>query len=199
MDYKKSAALAQFWDFYRFSTAATVSASVVQTSFSFWDGPVPDLNSAITNDTVLNLTTLLANLGLDSTKFIGATCPNDIQAGSSIFIDPTDLGAVHFRNSRSTNTMQAQKTGAPTLCLFLFAWAGATGTPLGGMGNNITYANFIAGSYDMVNGDTYIGILTAGDETSDAEVRLLGGQVTAGSAYRLSDFTINVAPAYVKN
>lgn len=195
-------ALAQSWDLAPFSAGVSGNTGLTA-SFSFWDGAMPDLNAVFNPDTITTLSTLLTALGLDQSRFIGAINPSNLQAGTTNWIDTNVPGLVNIRNTRSVRNMVAQKSSSPTICLMIYIpdWNATMTNFAGGSNAAITWAQFMAQNLNLgvvTSGGATIGLFTAGDEQSDAEVRLLGGSVVSGNSYRLSDLTLNIAPAYFK-
>ena len=95
-----------------------------------------------------------------------------------------------FQLGKSDLTIQAVASEAPTWVMITTSsnssWASTNKT-------HTSYQSLLdASTANMAADYCSILMLTCGDETSDAEVRLLGGQVVAGSQYRLSSFTVEI-------
>lgn len=155
-------------------------------TYLFFDGEMPDLMEKMKNLPTADYTlaVVLGRLGFTEDRYIGALTPNNTNAYNTLNSTGV-VGEWTFLNSQSTNVLTCKKASSPTVCLAVYK---QQFVPTVVQTSDITWAAVTNGSF-VVGFFGTLMLLSAGDESSDAEIRILGGALELGKTYRVSDWT----------
>ncbi|WOL24650.1 hypothetical protein fHeYen902_304c [Yersinia phage fHe-Yen9-02] len=115
----------------------------------------------------------LATFGLTDTNFLGVFVCNEAVTRT---IDSV-TGSLTFNLSATGGDLISLKSGTPSVFVLRYSTVASS---------TVSFASFAASS-----GANVIMFGTVGDENSEADLKILGGALTQGQHYRMTDLTIN--------
>lgn len=147
------------------------------TSIGIFKGAVPDLDALVAALSANNLTT-----AVQMCNALGATSDNCLAVQRLPQMTPAYDPAMNVWRigfSALTGSIPGLATGTPTYAIIRQASAA---------GSADTYAGGFANSVNITN----VMLVTVGSDASDAELRILGGQIVAGQSYRMTDLQVSL-------
>lgn len=152
-------------------------------------GDMPDLivPPSLPSSGAMNVSLFLTALGLTADQFLGAqwyTTALGRMPQVTVLNNPDGSvgGKININFSSVTFDLVGAATGVPT---FFVAIRAGGGVASGSVPPN-TYVAFSNSAYNLY--DIIIG--TVGDEDSDADLKVVGGNIVAGQGYRMTDLNI---------
>lgn len=136
----------------------------------------------------------IPDVGILSSLYSGGNTPTCAQVASALGLtSSTVLGVLALPANNSswvnnklviplssiTSLMQVTQTGVPKFAVFRLSGNAATAN---------TFAEFASSSYTCKE----LLIVSVGDEKSTAEIQILGGSVTSGKQYTMTDLVISL-------
>ena len=153
------------------------TASANFTSIGIFKGAVPDLDAlvaALSASNAITTATMCATLGATTDNCLAVQrLPTMAPA-----YDPA-MNVWRIGLSALTGSIPGLATGVPSYAIIRQGTgAGSADTWAGGFANNVNVSNVM--------------MVTAGSDSSDAELRILGGQIVSGQSYRMTDLQISL-------
>lgn len=148
------------------------------TSIGIFKGPVPDLDvlvNSLGSNNLISATNML--------NALGATSDNCLSALRLPVMTPTFdpvMNVWRLGLSALVANLPGLASGVPTYAIVRQATNGA--------GSADTYAGALANNVNIGN----VMLLSVGGESSDAELRILGGQIVSGQSYRMTDLQFSL-------
>lgn len=157
---------------------AMFTAPATTTSIAFFKGTVPDLDALI--NSFAAGTNVISAAAMATA--LGATTDNCLAVQRLPLLTPTydpQMNVWRVGLSALTGNVPGLASGVPTYAIIRQGTStAAADTWSGGFANAVNVANIM--------------LFTVGDETSNAELRLLGGQIVSGQSYRMTDLQISL-------
>lgn len=147
------------------------------TSIGIFKGTVPDLDAVIAALTTTNTITAVSMC-----TALGATADNCLAVQRLPLMTPTYDPAMNVWRlglSSLVANLPGLASGTPTYALIRQA---------NSVGSADTYAGGFANAVQVNN----VLLATVGSESSDAELRILGGQIVSGQSYRMTDLQFSL-------
>lgn len=153
------------------------TASANYTSIGIFKGTVPDLDAV-----VAALSTSNAITAAQLATALGATTDNCLAVQRfptmTTSYDPA-MNVWRVPLSTLTASVPGLATGVPTFAVIRQGSA---------VGSADTWAGGFANAVNVVNAM----LVTVGSDASDAELRILGGQIVSGQSYRMTDLQVSL-------
>jgi len=153
------------------------TAAANYTSVAIFKGPVPDLDAVISS---LSTTNVLSSSQLATA--LGATTDNCLAVQRLPVMTPAydpAMNVLRIGFSSLTGSVSGVATGVPTFAIIRQgSGPGSADTWAGGFSNGVNVLNVM--------------MVTCGSDASDAELRILGGQIVSGQSYRMTDLQISL-------
>ena len=147
------------------------------TSIGIFKGPVPDLDSLVASlaaNNTINATVMSTALGATSDNCLAV---QRLPTMTPAYDPAMNVWRVGF--SSLTASIPGLATGVPTYAIIRQGSAA---------GNADTYAGGFANGVLVYN----VMLVTVGSDSSDAELRILGGQIVSGQSYRMTDLQVSL-------
>lgn len=156
---------------------AMFSNTTNATSIAIFKGTIPDLDASVpllsTNNT-FTASSMFPAIGATSDNCLAVLRLPQL---TPVYDPQTNVWRVGL--SSLTANMLGLATGTPTYALVRQSTVAATAD------------NYAAGFANGVNVNNLL-LVTVGADTSDAELRILGGQIVSGQSYRMTDLQISL-------